>query len=148
MEIESIISHLRENIHNFTVFSLDAQSIKRSIFDQVYSIMSNLYNHRLHFSAICFQETWLDENADVSLIQLPGYHLISKIWSSKAILCPLVLLSFFILKNISLFNPSYPCIIFKILSGSYTHHTIDNNKLLRCRKFNLPWVTNRINRSR
>ena len=77
MEFESIISHLRENIHNFTVFSLNAQSI-RSKFDQVYSIMSNLFNHRLHFSAICFQETWLDENADVSLIQLPGYHLISK----------------------------------------------------------------------
>ena len=29
------------------------------------------------------------------------------------VLCPLVMLSFFILKNISLFNPTYPCIILK-----------------------------------
>ena len=43
------------------------------------------------------------------------YFLISNLeWLfTKARLCPLVMLSFFILKNISLFNPSYPCIILK-----------------------------------
>ena len=39
----------------------------------------------------------------------------------KARLCPLVLLSFLILKNISLFIDSHPCIFFLTRSG---HHEL------------------------
>ena len=61
----------------------------------------------MHSSGNLFQSfTTLWENV---------YFLISNLeWLfTKARLCPLVMLSFFILKNISLFNPSYPCIILK-----------------------------------
>ena len=68
----------------------------------------------MHSSGNLFQSfTTLWENV---------YFLISNLeWLfTKARLCPLVMLSFFILKNISLFNPSYPCIILKTLRAVAT----------------------------
>ena len=70
------MSHLQDNVNNFTIFSLNAQSIN-SKFNEFYSIISNISKTSLHFSVICFQETWLNENYDVSL-QIPDYNLISK----------------------------------------------------------------------
>ena len=37
-----------------------------------------LKQSNFEFSTICLQETWLDENADLSLLQLENYTCISK----------------------------------------------------------------------
>ena len=61
----------------------------------------------MHSSGNLFQSfTTLWENVHFLVSNLEWHF-------TKARLCPLVLLSFFIMKNISLFNPSYPCIILK-----------------------------------
>ena len=38
--------------------------------------IDNLSSMGLYFGAICLQETWLSSDADVSLLQIPGYKLI------------------------------------------------------------------------
>ena len=95
----------------------------------------------MHSSGNLFQSfTTLWENV---------YFLISNLeWLfTKARLCPLVMLSFFILKNISLFNPSYPCIILKTSIWSPRIRLVSRVVNLHCwrRSSSLNWLISDIN---
>ena len=56
--------------------SLNIQSIHAKV-DQFQILLNELNQHQFEFSAIGFQETWLSDDSDLSLIQIPGYTLIS-----------------------------------------------------------------------
>ena len=66
-----------ERKNKFNIFSLNIQSI-RAKFDEIQILLSELKLKNFEFSAICFQETWLIDEVDLSLLQLPGYTLISQ----------------------------------------------------------------------
>ena len=61
----------------FTTLSLNSQSI-RAKFDKILCLVNFLQSKRCHLSAICTQETWLNDDDDVSLLQIPGYNLITQ----------------------------------------------------------------------
>ena len=74
-DLDDIKRHLRKYKNNFSVLSLNIQSINAK-FDKINLILCDLLSEDLHFSAICFQESWLKENDDTSLIQIPDYNLV------------------------------------------------------------------------
>ena len=47
-------------------------------FDQIQMLLSQLKSKHVQFNAICLQETWLTDNSDLTLFQIPGYTLISQ----------------------------------------------------------------------
>ena len=61
--------------NDFLLLSLNIQSI-RAKFDKLMALLKFMNEKDCIFSAICLQETWLKDNADVSLLHIPGYHLI------------------------------------------------------------------------
>lgn len=75
LEIDKLHSVLLPNHKDFTVLSINIQSINAK-FDQLFTLVSNLNEQNITFSAICIQETWLTQNQDTSLFQIPGYNCI------------------------------------------------------------------------
>ena len=73
---DSLAEHLEGQRGKFTVFSINAQSINAKI-NELTSLLGELESHNFSFSALCIQETWLEHDADTSLLQIPGYTLIS-----------------------------------------------------------------------
>ena len=51
---------------NFTVLSLNCQSLPAK-FDKIHLLVEELKLKEFEFSALCFHETWLNENSDTSL---------------------------------------------------------------------------------
>ena len=73
---DALVENLRNQQDKFTVFSINAQSIN-SKFSKISVLLSDLATQlNFRFSAICIQETWVDEKDDVSILQIPGYKLI------------------------------------------------------------------------
>ena len=73
--------HRFQNSHNeFITLNVNVQSIHAK-FNQLYPVVSKLSSMGLYFGAICLQETWQASDADVSLLQLPGYKTVHQ--SSK-----------------------------------------------------------------
>ena len=70
-----IESAFRNNQNEFVVLSLNIQSIKAK-FDNFFAIINRLSSLGIFFGAICLQQTWLTANADLLLLQMPGYKLI------------------------------------------------------------------------
>ena len=62
--------------HLFPILSLNCQSLNAK-FDQIQIFIDYLKTHGFCFSAICLQETWMDNDSDLSLFQIPGYTCIS-----------------------------------------------------------------------
>ena len=77
MDLNTVKSHLQNNRNNFTVFTLNVQSLN-SNFSEIQSLISDLNKDNLLFDAICFQETWLHTNDDVGIFHLPAYNIIHK----------------------------------------------------------------------
>ena len=61
----------------FSVLSVNIQSLN-SKFDSLTSILSHLNDNNTHFQAIFLQETWFSHDQDISLFNIPGYHLIHR----------------------------------------------------------------------
>ena len=76
-EIEGIENILLPYKDTFTVVSINIQSLKAK-FDHLTAFLSLLDSHEFSFSAISIQETWLTQNEDTSLLEIPGYQLIHK----------------------------------------------------------------------
>ena len=74
IETNELEQYLKYHKHEFTILSLNVQSI-RAKFDQLSDMLCTFYNEGLSFNLICFQETWLAENDDVTPFLLPGYSL-------------------------------------------------------------------------
>lgn len=61
--------------NQFTIFDLNVQSIHAKI-EEIRLFLHTLSNDNFYFDALCFQETWLSENDNTSLIEIDGYNLI------------------------------------------------------------------------
>ena len=61
--------------NTFSVLSLNTQGIDAK-FDNIYAIVNNLSSLGDYFGAICLQETWLRNDADISLFSILDYRLI------------------------------------------------------------------------
>ena len=75
-EMECLPSYLKNKGH-FNILSLNIQSINAK-FDALLSALEIAKQQNIFFDAICLQETWLKEDADLTLFQIPGYQCISK----------------------------------------------------------------------
>lgn len=75
ISMSDIKSIFNGNCNDFAILTLNTQSINAK-FNTLFPIIDNLSAAGSFFGAICLQETWLDDSADVSLLQLPGYRLI------------------------------------------------------------------------
>jgi len=72
------VHEVMTNRHNvFTILSLNAQSLNAKI-DQLKIYIEYYSRNDIYFSAICLQETWLKDESDFSLLQIPGYSVIHK----------------------------------------------------------------------
>ena len=70
-----IKSLFQNNETDFLIMTLNTQSICAK-FNNMFPIISSLSASGYFFGAICLQETWLTDGADLSLLQLPGYQII------------------------------------------------------------------------
>ena len=77
IDSNELATYLSEHRNHFNILSLNTQSI-RAKFDQLCVILSELYEKELAFSVICFQESWLKDEDDVSPYLLPGYNLMNQ----------------------------------------------------------------------
>ena len=69
--IETLPIQLK-NLNNFNILSLNAQSINAK-FDCLLALIEVAKHQGITFHAICIQESWLSENADLSLLQIEGF---------------------------------------------------------------------------
>ena len=76
-EVNNINTVINSDRHLFSILSLNIQSI-RSKFDQFSSLLETLKEKNVIFSAICIQESGLDNNFDTNSFDIPGYKLISQ----------------------------------------------------------------------
>ena len=74
-EQESLAGVFTTNINSFNIFSLNCQSINAKI-DEIK--IKQMESVNCTFDAICLQESWLSNDADVSLFKLDNYNIISK----------------------------------------------------------------------
>lgn len=70
-------NHLKSTPNAFTVFSINSQSI-RAKFNLLKIFIHELDLMNCSFSAICIQESWLDDNTDTSPIILENYTIINQ----------------------------------------------------------------------
>ena len=63
--------------HSFNIFSLNCQSINAKI-DEIKIKIKQMESVNCTFDAICLQEYWLSNDADLSLFKLDNYNIISK----------------------------------------------------------------------
>ena len=75
MYLNTIKKHPHENENLFTVFSLNAQCINEK-FAELHVLIDDLNAENCTFGAICIQETWLNDNDDASMYNIPGYNMI------------------------------------------------------------------------
>jgi exonuclease III len=68
---------------SFSIFSLNVQSLRTKV-DAIRIFLNDLLSSETTFDALCFQETWLDANDDLSGIKLDGYKLIHRPKSCSA----------------------------------------------------------------
>ena len=73
--ISDIQSINKNHDKEFSILSLNTQSINAK-FDKIYAIVNSLSSLGHYVGAICLQETWLRNDADISLFSIPGYRLI------------------------------------------------------------------------
>lgn len=74
-ELDKLVTLLDQNKNKFSIFSTNIQSIRAKI-DIFKILIHKLASHGCFFSAICIQESWLDQGEDTSDYQLEGYNLI------------------------------------------------------------------------
>ena len=77
IDISELSSYLRNCNGHFSVLSLNTQSI-RAKFDQLLAVITELTSQNLYFSAICLQETWQNDTDNLSIFNLPNYHMVSQ----------------------------------------------------------------------
>ena len=76
-DIDKLFSLFNKNKKSFSILSVNIQSLNAKI-NQLKVILTNLNQHGCYFSAICLQETWLQDDVDLCLLQIDGYELISQ----------------------------------------------------------------------
>ena len=76
-DLDSIDAFVKKNRNSFTIFSVNIECLS-SKFNELVNLIKYLKEiHKFHFSAICLQECWLDED-DVSDLEIADYQLLSQ----------------------------------------------------------------------
>jgi exonuclease III len=69
---------LRDKKHLFSLITLNCQSLNAK-YNELCLLLQDIEElSNCPIDAICLQETWLGEHSDTSLLNIPGYNLISK----------------------------------------------------------------------
>ncbi len=76
-DFDKLVSVLKSHKNKFCVFSQNIQSIGAK-WNELQIFIQRLKNQGLFFSAICLQETWLDDNANIKDYDLDDYEPISQ----------------------------------------------------------------------
>ena len=76
VDLDSITSFIKNNKDNFTIFSVNIQSLNAKFEELSTMIKYFRENFKFNFSAICLQECWLDDETDTSQFKIPNYNLI------------------------------------------------------------------------
>ena len=71
---ELLPNYLNVKENNLTIFSCNIQSILAK-FSSLQILLEIFRGQNIRFDVICLQESWLKDEADVRLINLPGYKL-------------------------------------------------------------------------
>ena len=81
---DNIYTFLPSKSNYFSIFSSNIDSVN-SKFSELTEFIDTLRKLNFEFSAICLQECWLNESDDLSLLEIPGYNIITqgKICSRK-----------------------------------------------------------------
>jgi hypothetical protein len=74
---DELLSVLKDKKDSFSIISLNTQSLNAK-FSQIKSYLEFYNANNITISAFCFQETWLSNECDTSLLQLENYNLITK----------------------------------------------------------------------
>ena len=72
---DTICDVLKSHSNKFSILSLNCQSINAK-FSKLQIFLDELKLSNFEFSAVCLQETWLKDDADLSLLQLRNYQCI------------------------------------------------------------------------
>ena len=73
---------LKNKSNMFSVISFNCRSLNAR-FDDIHVFLQEMHTSSQFIDAFCVQETWLEEGADVSLLNIDGYNLICKGKSSS-----------------------------------------------------------------
>ncbi len=76
-DFDKLKSTLKNSKNQFSIFITNIQSVRAKI-NELNIFVESLKNINYSFSAICIQETWLEEGEDTSQLELDGYILISQ----------------------------------------------------------------------
>lgn len=76
VDVDSLITQIpqTESIF-FSVMTLNIECLSAK-FDKLCAFIQVLSNSNVHFSAIAIQETWLSDNSNYTLYNIPGYNSI------------------------------------------------------------------------
>ena len=66
-----------KNKNNINVLSINAQSINAK-FDSLLAYIKNAHHQGITFHIVCIQESWLNDDSDLSLFQINGYNCFSR----------------------------------------------------------------------
>ena len=77
IDIYSTTDNLKPHEKSSFLVSLNIQSMNAK-FDKLTTLLPYLNESNFMFSAICILETWLGNDQDISLFEIPGYNLIHK----------------------------------------------------------------------
>ena len=80
--LDETVMVLNDKSPNFIILSLNCQSINAK-FDQILLLNNALKEQNVEIGAICLQETWLGEDAELSLFNIPNYNCIADISRGK-----------------------------------------------------------------
>jgi exonuclease III len=76
-EFEDFISLFESKKDVFSVVSVNCQSLHAKL-NELHTYVQRLSETECFLNAICLQETWINANTDISLLEIPGYNLISR----------------------------------------------------------------------
>ena len=75
--LDETVMVLNDKSPNFIILSLNCQSINAK-FDQILLLINAFKEQNVEIGAICLQETWLGEDAELSLFNIPNFNCISR----------------------------------------------------------------------
>ena len=76
-DIDGIVSFLKGQKNNFSVLSLNIQSLN-SKFNELCSFIQILNNNSVYFDVICLQESWLSDKDNYNIFKINDYNLYKK----------------------------------------------------------------------
>ena len=75
IEIENAVSYLKNYKDKFVVLDVNIQSLNAK-FDSFTLFLDSLASHGFYFSAICVQETWVNEGYNFDTLHIPNYQTV------------------------------------------------------------------------